>query len=370
MATLSAQGLVRRFAADVLAVDEVSLTVEEGHVTALIGPSGCGKTTILRLIAGLDRPDAGDVLLDGQSILDRAPHRRGVGLLFQELALFPHLNVRDNVAFGLRMAGWPRERRDRRVHELLELVGLGSLGERRIDELSGGERQRVALARTLAPEPAVLLLDEPLGAVDEARKRALRQELRALLHRLGTTALVVSHDLRDAQALADDLLVMADGRILQGGAVSAVVADPASAEVAAMLGYELLLEGVIREGRVHEQGVGALELDPATAAIPSAGPSPMPSPILLRAMAHPASLLGVPPDRGLGCGVCGEVVAAYAEGPLEILELRLGGVTSPRARHIAARWERDSPAPALGSQVELAPRPGSLRLFPSPASAG
>ncbi len=361
MATLSARGLVRRFAPDVLAVDDVSLTIEDSRVSALIGPSGCGKTTILRLIAGLDRPDAGDVLLDGASILDRPPHRRGVGLLFQELALFPHLNVPDNVAFGLRMARWPGERRDRRVHELLELVGLGGLGERRIDELSGGERQRVALARALAPEPAVLLLDEPFGAVDEARKRALRQELRTLLRRLRTTALVVSHDLRDAQALADELLVMAGGRILQRGAVSQVIAGPASAEVAAMLGYELLLEGVVRDGRVHEPGVGTLDLDPATAASASPGPG------VLSVMAHPASLLGVPPDRDLGCGVCGEVVAAYAEGPLQILELRLQDAAAPHARQIAVRWEWDSPPPPLGSQVELAPRPGSLRLFPSPA---
>ena len=359
MATLSTRGLVRRFAPDVLAVDDVSLEVPDGHVTALIGPSGCGKTTVLRLIAGLERAQAGDVLLDGGSILERPPHRRGVGLLFQELALFPHLDVRDNVAFGLRMASWPRERRDSRVAELLELVGLEGLGARRVDALSGGERQRVALARSLAPEPDVLLLDEPLGAVDEARKRELRQELRSLLRRLGTTALLVSHDLRDAQALADELLVMADGRILQAGALEAVVAQPASSEVAAMLGYEPLIEGEPRDGRIHEHGVGALELPASEAGEASAG--------RVRVFAHPGSLLGVPPNRGLGCGVCGEVVAAYPDGPLQILELRLGVAGAASERHVSVRWEWDRAAPPSGSQVELAPRPGSLRLFPAAA---
>ena len=360
MATLTARGLVRRFAPDVLAVDNVSLEVEDGRVTALLGPSGCGKTTVLRLVAGLERPDAGDVLLDGRSIVGLSPDRRGLGLLFQELALFPHHDVAGNVEFGLRMAGWSRERRDARVAELLELVGLTGLADRRVDELSGGERQRVALARTLAPEPAVLLLDEPLGAVDEARKRDLRQELRALLRRLGTTALLVSHDLRDAQALADELLVMAGGRILQSGDLDAVVAHPASSEVATMLGYELLLAGTLRDGRVEEPGVGAIELDPAEA---STAPGSR-----LEIYAHPASLLGVPPNRGLGCGVCGEIVATYPEGPLQILELRLGAKGSERARQLAVRWEWDVAAPAAGSEIELAPRPGSLRVFPAASS--
>ena len=172
MSNLSARNLVHRFTTDVLAVNDVSFEVPSGHVTALIGASGCGKTTLLRIIAGLEQPQVGDVLLDGQSILNLPAHNRGVGLLFQDLALFPHLDVSNNIAFGLRMANWPNKQCESRVAELLELVGLQHLGKRRIDELSGGERQRVALARTLAPEPKVLLLDEPLGAIDEARKRA------------------------------------------------------------------------------------------------------------------------------------------------------------------------------------------------------
>ena len=355
MATLSVRGLVRRFGPDVIAVDDVSFEVGDGRVAALLGPSGCGKTTVLRLIAGLDPLDAGDVLLDAESIVERPAHQRGLGLMFQGLALFPHMNVRDNVAFGLRMARWPRERRELRVVELLELVGLSGLAERRVDELSGGEQQRVGLARTLAPEPAVLLLDEPLGALDEGRKRALRQELRALLRRLRTTALIVSHDLRDAQALADDLIVMDEGRIPQAGALGDVIGNPASAEVADMLGYVVLIEGVVRDACAHEDGVGAVALPRIEGDGARAG--------AVRVMAHPSTLLGVPPGRGLGSGVRGEVVASYPDGPLQMLELRLGRLASPHARQVAVRWEWGLEPPAVGSEVDVAARPQTLRVF-------
>ena len=262
MATLTVRDLTRSYEAGRRVVDGVSFEVADGRVAALLGPSGSGKTTILRLIAGLDRPEGGDVLLDGASVLDRAPHRRGVGLLFQELALFPHLDVRANVEFGLRMAKWPRARREQRATELLELVGLSALASRRVDALSSGERQRVGLARALAPEPDVLLLDEPLGALDEARKRELRRELHGLLDRLGTTALIVSHDLRDAQALADDLIVMDAGRVLQFGPLRDVLSQPVTAFVAAMVGWVRLIDGPLVDGRVSEDGVGAIELPP------------------------------------------------------------------------------------------------------------
>ncbi|MCY4614969.1 MAG: ATP-binding cassette domain-containing protein, partial [Chloroflexi bacterium] len=154
MAALTVRDLTHGYETGRRVVDGVSFEVADGRVAALLGPSGSGKTTILRLIAGLERPEDGDVLLDGESVLGRAPHRRGVGLMFQELALFPHLDVRANVAFGLRMARWRRDRREQRVEELLALVGIEALGSRRVDALSGGERQRVGLARALAPEPA------------------------------------------------------------------------------------------------------------------------------------------------------------------------------------------------------------------------
>ena len=341
MATLTVRDLTRSYEAGPRVVDGVSFEVADGRVAALLGPSGSGKTTILRLIAGLDRPEGGDVLLDSASILDRPPHRRGVGLLFQELALFPHLDVRANVEFGLRMAKWPRARREQRATELLELVGLSALASRRVDALSGGERQRVGLARALAPEPDVLLLDEPLGALDEARKQELRRELHGLLDRLGTTALIVSHDLRDAQALADDLIVMDAGRVLQFGPLRDVLSQPVTAFVAAMVGWVRLVDGPLVDGRVSEDGVGAIELPPAAESVP-------PHAERVRIMAHPSTLLGVPRGRGLGSGAHGTVTATRPDGPLHVLEVALGRGERP-GHPLCPR--------ALGVEPR-APRPG------------
>ncbi len=367
----------------------VDLEVADGRIAALLGPSGCGKTTLLRLIAGLDRPDAGDVLLDGESLLGRPPHRRGIGLVFQELALFPHLDVARNVEFGLRMARWPRARRRERVAELLALFELDGLGARRIHELSGGERQRVALARAVAPEPGVLLLDEPLGSLDEPLKAQLRPQLRALLGRLGTTALLVSHDLRDAVEVADDLLVMADGRLLQAGPLPEVFAAPASLRVAEMLGYVTLAHGPLRPGphgrpAVVEEGVGALELPPALAEVAAAastsaadaGGVARARAAALSVLAHPASLLCVPAGRGLGCGAEGRVRRVRPEGPLARIELALGrgaevgpaagaaaGARDARPRGVEVRWEWDAQPPAPGTRLAIAARPETLRLF-------
>lgn len=354
---LSVRSLERSYGHDVLAVRDVSFTIEDGHTAALLGPSGCGKSTVLRLIAGLDAVDAGDVLLDGRSVLREAPERRGIGLMFQELALFPHLDVRGNVAFGLRMAKWSRSDRESRVEEMLELVALTELAARRIDELSGGERQRVALARTLAPGPDVLLLDEPLGALDEELKRSLRTDLRELLRAVDATALIVSHDLRDAVAMADDLIVMHAGTILQSGPLPDVLGHPRTAEVAAMVGYVTLAEGEVVNGAIVEPGVGgvvAAELADSTARA--------------RAMAHPSALLVVPAGRGLGCGVSGTVRAARPDGPQQRVDVALG------QRAVEARWEWDLDPPATGATVELAVRPGTLRCYaldvhaPAPAA--
>ena len=346
MATLTVRALARRFD-EVVALRDVSLTVEDGRVAALLGASGCGKTTVLRLIAGLDRPDAGDILIDGESVLDRPPHRRGVGLMFQELALFPHLNVAQNIEFGLRMSRWPKPARTARISELLELVDLRGLGGRRIHELSSGQRQRVALARTLAPEPDVLLLDEPLGALDETLKQELRAQLRQVLTRLRTTALIVSHDLRDAAAVADDIVVMGSGDVLQAGPIPAVLAEPDSAAVALMLGYVTIADGAVENGRVVEAGVGAITIPEG---VPLGGRA--------QVLAHPSSLLAVPAGGGLGCGVEGTVVAIRPDGPTQLLDVALG-----ERRLTQARWEWDLMAPEDGATVELAARPGTLRFF-------
>ena len=367
MATLEVNALHRSFGADVEAVRDASFTVEDGRIAALLGPSGCGKTTVLRLVAGLDRPNAGDILLDGASILRRAPHERGVGLMFQELALFPHMDVARNVAFGLRMAKWPQQRQRDRVEELLQLVGLSELAARRVDELSGGERQRVALARALAPRPAVLLLDEPLGALDEPLKAALRPELRAVLRAVGTTALVVSHDLRDASAIADDLIVMDRGQVLHAGPLPDVVRHPASARAAELVGYVTLLEGSVQEGAVVDPGIGRLEL-PASllASSPDADGGDRDGRdragayrggARYRVMAHPAALLSVPPGTGAGLGIGGPVLASRPDGPTTRLEVALG------PRRIDVRWEWDADGPEEGTPVELVAPPETLRFF-------
>ncbi|MXW36280.1 MAG: ABC transporter ATP-binding protein [Chloroflexi bacterium] len=348
MATLTVRELTHGYEAARRVVDGVSFEVADGRVAALLGPSGSGKTTILRLIAGLERPEGGDVQLDGASVLGRAPHRRGVGLMFQELALFPHLDVRANVAFGLRMARWPRDRRERRVDELLALVGIEALGGRRVDALSGGERQRVGLARALAPEPAVLLLDEPLGALDEARKRELRRELRGLLERLETTALLVSHDLRDAQALADDLVALDAGRVLQAGSLHTVLAEPASPEVASMVGWVRLVEGDARDGRVEESGVGSVAV-----------PEPLEGPVLV--MAHPSAMTAVPTGDARDSGARGTVVGAQPEGPLRVLEVAIGALSA--VRYVEVRWDARDEPPAPGSPVALAVDPATLRCY-------
>ena len=353
MASLAVRALSRAYEPGRPVVDGAGFEVADGRVAALLGPSGSGKTTVLRLIAGLERPDAGDVLVGGVSVLGRPPHRRGVGLMFQELALFPHLDVRANVGFGPLMARWPRERRERRVGELLALTGLEGLGARRVDALSGGERQRVGLARALAPEPAVLLLDEPLGALDEARKGELRRELRALLERLGTTALLVSHDLRDARALADDLIAIGAGRVLQSAPLAEALARPASPEVASMLGWIALADGRMRGGRVEEPGAGAVEAPPAAASPPEGARAV--------AMAHPAAMSAVPPDAAAASGVRGAVAGSRPDGPARVLEVALG--EGALRRYAELRWASDEAPPPPGGAVGVAADRGSLRLY-------
>lgn len=222
---------------------DVSFVVAEGEVVCLLGPSGCGKTTLLRIIAGLERPDSGSVAFDGRP-LDQVPaHRRGFGLMFQDYALFPHQDVAANVAFGLRMQGLTRPQIEARVAEMLALVGLTGYERRRVYDLSGGEQQRVALARSLAPGPRLLMLDEPLGSLDRALREELMNELRAILKKVGVTALYVTHDQQEAFALSDRVIVMGQGRIVQQGAPQAVYRRPASVWVARFLGLTNLLLG-------------------------------------------------------------------------------------------------------------------------------
>ena len=241
MPLLSLKGISKRYDAT-QAVAEVSLEVERGEFFGLLGPSGCGKTTTLRMIAGLERPDTGFISFDGREITNQPPEHRGFGMVFQNYALFPHLNVFENVAFGLRARHKPAAEITERVSAALELVQLPGYEKRRVDELSGGQQQRVAIARAIAIEPALLLFDEPLSNLDVALREETRSELRELVSRLSLTAVYVTHDQEEAFALCDRIAVMVHGRILQIDKPRDLYQHPAQVSVARFLGRNNLIE--------------------------------------------------------------------------------------------------------------------------------
>ncbi len=236
---------------DVRAVDGVSFEVGRGEFFSMLGPSGCGKTTTLRLIAGFERPDAGTVVLAGNEITQTPPNLRRVNTVFQHYALFPHLTVEDNVAYGLKQAKVGKEEMRRRLDETLERVRLGELRQRRPRELSGGQQQRVALARALINEPTVLLLDEPLAALDLKLRKAMQGELKKLQERVGITFVYVTHDQEEALTLSDRIAVMNDGRILQEGTPSEIYERPRTRFVADFIGQTNFFEGAVEaEGEI------------------------------------------------------------------------------------------------------------------------
>jgi thiamine transport system ATP-binding protein len=239
---LVVQDLTVRFG-ETVAVDDVSLRLERGHVLAVLGPSGCGKSTLLRAIAGLEHLDGGTVSVGGRDLAGVPTHRRGFALMFQDGQLFGHLSVAQNIGYALRLRGTPSSRREARVAELLEIVGLPGYADRRPTTLSGGEQQRVALARSLAAEPRLLLLDEPLSALDRSLRERLATDLRDILVSTGTTALLVTHDHDEAFTVADEMAVMFRGRIVQQGPTLDVWRGPVSEEVARFLGYRSVLTG-------------------------------------------------------------------------------------------------------------------------------
>ncbi len=226
-------------------LDHVSLEVAPRERRAVMGPSGAGKSTLLRVLAGLERPDEGLIMIDGRDVTDVPAHRRKVGLMFQDNALFPHLDVRANVAYGLRMTGVSNPERTQRVDELLELVGLGGYGSRNVASLSGGEAQRVALARTLAPQPRLILLDEPMGAIDQARKDDLMIQIRTIVDRVGTTSIYVTHDRLEAEAYADTISVLVAGSVVRTGAPPDLWERPEFVSVAKLMGRANVVDGAV-----------------------------------------------------------------------------------------------------------------------------
>jgi spermidine/putrescine ABC transporter ATP-binding subunit len=251
-------------------VDNVSLDIMPGEFFALLGPSGCGKTTLLRILAGLEVPTEGRILIDGQDMAEIPPNRRAVNMVFQSYAVFPHMTVADNVAYGLKIEGVPQPERDRRVQEALDLVQLGQLGARMPDQLSGGQRQRVALARALVKKPKVLLLDEPLSALDAKLREAMRFELSQLQQKVGITFIMVTHDQTEALAIACRVAVMNKGSIAQLGTPSDLYEFPASRFVADFIGSVNMFEGTLIDDKPDEALVACPELEPHRVYVPHA----------------------------------------------------------------------------------------------------
>jgi len=252
---LALSGLTRRFGANPPAVDALTLEVPRGALLALLGPSGCGKTTSLRLIAGLERADAGSVRVAGRDVTDLAPEARNMGVVFQSYALFPHMSAAGNVGFGLETRRLSRAERAARVAEALAMVGLADFAQRKPRALSGGQQQRVALARALAIQPDLLLLDEPLSALDAQLRDGVREEIRALQRRLGTTAVFVTHDQAEALAMADLVAVMDRGKLEQCAPPEALFDAPATPFVAGFVGRSSRFEGQVEApGRIRIAG--------------------------------------------------------------------------------------------------------------------
>jgi len=275
--TVRVEGLSKRFAGQVghAAVDDVSFEARSGVITTLLGPSGSGKSTLLRVIAGLERPDGGKVLINGLDSTRVSPRQRNVGFVFQNYALFRHMTVFENVAFGMRVRGRARPEVTARVEELLELVQLGGYAGRFPGQLSGGQRQRVALARALATGPQVLLLDEPFGALDARVRIELREWLLGFQERAGVTTILVTHDQEEALELSEHIVLLNGGKVEQAGTPHDLYDSPATPFVASFLGGGAFLEGTVRSGRA---AVGALELR---------APEGVPDGVSLRALVRP-----------------------------------------------------------------------------------
>ncbi|WP_296507381.1 polyamine ABC transporter ATP-binding protein [Rhodoferax sp.] len=260
---LVTEKLVKRFD-EAVAVDEVSLSIAQGEIFALLGSSGCGKSTLLRMLAGFESPTSGRILLGGQDVAKLAPYDRPINMMFQSYALFPHLDIWENVAFGLKREGLPKDEIKQRVGEMLDLVQLGAYAKRKPHQLSGGQQQRVALARSLAKRPKLLLLDEPLGALDKKLREQTQFELVNIIEKVGVTCVMVTHDQEEAMTMANRIAVMSKGRVLQVGSPEEVYEHPANRFVAGFIGNVNVFEGRLSVDEVDRcaavTGIGEIQV--------------------------------------------------------------------------------------------------------------
>ncbi|MGA9347844.1 MAG: ABC transporter ATP-binding protein [Anaerolineae bacterium] len=323
--------------------NDISFAVDEGEIVCLLGPSGCGKTTLLRLIAGLETPDSGKVLFEGRDIRDVPVHRRNLGLMFQDQALFPHKNVFENIAFGLRMQRLPKEEIQKRVTEVLNLVGMVGFEKRDVNELSGGEQQRVALARSLAPRPRLLMLDEPLGSLDRTLRERLMNELRTILKGAGVTAIYVTHDQQEAFAVADRVVIMDRGHKVQEGKPEEVYRRPASEFVARFLGLENLLPGRVVAGP-------PLAVETALGRLTTTDSSALPVGLAVTVLIRPEGARCLKTNTPAENIIVGQVqTCSFRGGHYQIMMATAG---------MSLRFELDvlnGPVPEPGEQVALCP---------------
>ena len=344
----------------VQAVSEVSLDIRVGEFFSLLGASGSGKTTLLRMIAGFEAVTSGEILIDGQPMQDSPPHLRPINMVFQNYAIFPHLSVRDNIAYGLKRRGLPISEQGRMVDEMLEMIALPGYGDRRAHQLSGGQMQRVALARALILKPKVLLLDEPLGALDKQLREQMQLELRGLQRRLGITFILVTHDQEEALTLSDRVAVMAQGRVIQVDTPAELYDRPKTKAVAAFVGTMNFFNATVRghgEARVADiAGLGRQRLNG------HAGPCVDGDSVLIAI--RPESLaLSITDPGAAQASVAGRVQARQYLGGRQILHVSIEGRTAPVAVSTTAHPGLDPWADSEGRPVWLTWTPDAISVL-------